>query len=203
MPRVVRVVGIDVEAETPRGSSSEAASRGNPILLRVNAELEGVLVSRNGEAVVDVVIDIRLLLREAAGLVIAEARRVLQSAAAIRNRRQQVVGIDLGVELSSREAPVLARDQVVINAGLFVLALYTRGELVHHRRADNAGPAEDGGFRRDAERVIRPGEVRQRAADAENLKMHPPEVERVLIGGAVVGPEQVLAPGIGCCMPPV
>src|SRR5205823_9553845 len=88
--------------------------------------------------------------------------------------------------------------QIVIDPGLFVLALYTRGELVHHRRADYAGPAEDGGLRRDAERVVRPGKARQRAADAERLEVHPPEVKRVLIGGAVVDPEQVLASRIWC-----
>src|SRR5258706_8038258 len=53
MPGVVRVVGIDVEAEAPRGSSPEAATCGNPVFLRVNAEFEGVLVSGDGEAVVD------------------------------------------------------------------------------------------------------------------------------------------------------
>src|SRR3954453_3664192 len=37
MPRIIRVVGVDVEAETSRGSRPKAASRGNPVLLRVNA----------------------------------------------------------------------------------------------------------------------------------------------------------------------
>src|SRR5436190_20886031 len=98
MSRVVRIIGIHVEAEAPPGSSPKAASRSDAVLLRVNAGLEGVLVSGDGEALVDVVIDIRLLLREAAGLVITEAGRVLQPASAVGHRRQQVVGIDLGVE---------------------------------------------------------------------------------------------------------
>ena len=46
--------------------------------------------------------------------------------------------------------------------------------------------------------LLGPVEARQRAADAESLKVHAAEVERVLFGGTVVDPEQVLAPRIGC-----
>ena len=91
MPRVVRIVGVDVEAEASGGSGPETAARGDPILLGVDAELEGVLASGDRERVVDVIVDVRLLLREPAGLVVAEAGRILQSAAAIGNRRKKVV----------------------------------------------------------------------------------------------------------------
>ena len=102
MPGVVRIVGVHVEAEAAGRSRPEPAAHGNPVLPRLTPELEGVLTPSDREAVVHVRIDIRFLLRTTACLIVSVAGRVLQSAAAVGNGRQQIVGIDLGVGTARR-----------------------------------------------------------------------------------------------------
>jgi hypothetical protein len=124
MPGVVRVVGVDVEAEATCRSRPEPAPRSDPVLFRVNPELEGVLTPGDRETVAHVVIDIRFLLRKPAGLIISVAGRILQATAAVRNGWQQIVRIDLGMELTGGEAVMLPGNQVVVNPCFFVLPFY-------------------------------------------------------------------------------
>ena len=194
--RVERIVHVALEVEVAAERRRRAFLVAH--VLEVEARLVGVIAARHRQRVVQREHVVRAGQRRAA--VIGDVGRVGRDAREAR-LRDDVQRVDRRRELSRREADRAARPPlqllVVERRSRFLAAPIADGQLVHHRRIDDARPVAEQALVREQIVQAEQAPVRRARRHGVALAVRPPrlaaDVELILLVRPVVDANHVLA----------